>query len=61
MLTDIRDYRDEIVDRASALLNRERNARRATVAELQSLQGRSAARSRPRSSATAVCAPRCGA
>ena len=38
ILTDIRDYRKD-VDRSQRVLNRERNARRDTVAELQSLRG----------------------
>jgi peptidoglycan DL-endopeptidase CwlO len=38
ILTDIRDYRKD-VDASQRVLNRERNARRETVAELQSLQG----------------------
>jgi cell wall-associated NlpC family hydrolase len=37
ILTDIRDYR-AVVDRSQRVLNRERNARRETVAELASLQ-----------------------
>jgi cell wall-associated NlpC family hydrolase len=38
ILTDIRDYRKD-VDSSQRVLNRERNARRETVAELQSLKG----------------------
>ena len=38
ILTDIRDYRKD-VDSSQRVLNRERNARRDTVAELQSLKG----------------------
>ena len=38
ILTDIRDYRKD-VDASQRVLNRERNARRETVAELQSLKG----------------------
>jgi cell wall-associated NlpC family hydrolase len=38
ILTDIRDYRTD-VDASQRVLNRERNARRDTVAELQSLKG----------------------
>jgi len=38
ILTDIRDYRKD-VDLSQRVLNRERNARRETVAELQSLKG----------------------
>ena len=38
ILTDIRDYRKD-VDASQRVLNRERNARRDTVAELQSLKG----------------------
>src|SRR6476659_8208090 len=38
ILTDIRDYR-KAVDSSQRVLNRERNSRRETVAELQSLKG----------------------
>ncbi len=38
ILTDIRDYR-KVVDSSQKVLNHERNARRDTVAELQSLKG----------------------
>jgi cell wall-associated NlpC family hydrolase len=38
ILTDIRDYRKD-VDSSQRVLNRERNARRDTVAELESLKG----------------------
>ena len=57
LLTDIRDYRKD-VDRSQRMLNRERNARRDTVAELTSLKSQIPARSRPRSSATAGSAPK---
>ena len=46
---------------ASALLARERDARRATADELQSLQARIRSSWPPRGGATAGCAPRCGA
>ena len=60
ILTDIRDYRKD-VDSSQRVLNRERNARRDDGRRAAVAEGADpAARSRPTSSATAACAPRCG-
>ena len=60
ILTDIRDYRKD-VDKSQRVLNRERNERRDTVAELRVAEGADQELRRGRQgSATAASRPRCG-